>query len=53
MESWKEKQIAVRVNDYVTRVHEDMSTLDAEAWNDLLARQDQSKTYSPREWLFR
>lgn len=51
MESWKEKRIAVRVNDYVTRVHEDLSTLDAEAWNALLARQDQPTPFMRHEYL--
>lgn len=51
MESWKEKRIAVRVNDYVTRVHDDLSTLDAEAWNTLLALQDRPTPFMRHEYL--
>lgn len=39
------------LNDYVTRVHEDLSTLDAEAWNGLLARQTQPTPFMRHEYL--
>jgi len=53
MQSRKEKRdaVAVSVNDYVTQVHEDLSSLDAEAWNALLAQQDQPTPFMRYEYL--
>jgi predicted N-acyltransferase len=41
----------VSADDYVTRVHDDPATLDAEAWNDLLAQQDQPTPFMRHEYL--
>ncbi|EYC51987.1 hypothetical protein AZ34_13585 [Hylemonella gracilis str. Niagara R] len=39
------------VDDYVTQVHDDLSTVDAEAWNALLAQQDHPTPFMRHEYL--